>query len=238
MLTCCPPTGPPCRRLSNFHPPPRLPPPCGGGPSPQRASGPRQQDIVVVMAGTETDPRRHALSEQSAAYHEAGHAVAAAVQHRRFQAVRLTDTGAGGLDFKTLVLVGRDQHPRGPLIFREVRICLAGFVAGRQPGCGDNGWHDQFPLTQMALFDRCGEDWRNAWTLARLAVTGGAMGAATAEDRDVVWRCLEDQQQITIQLLKNNWPSVQAIACCLDQERQLSWARVRQVMKSIVPRCV
>jgi hypothetical protein len=161
--------------------------------------------------------RRATRQLERTAYHEAGHAVAAWVQHRRFTRVTIVPQGdvLGSCRFARLPTFHPDSDTDQKTqwwIEREILHLLAGIAAeahlsGRRP----QGWSDQ-------------KDVRQAFQLALYQAGGDVKGAAAYLD----W-CWYPASGLVAHPL--NWAAIKALAATLLAHRTLGERRARQVIQ-------
>ena len=164
------------------------------------------------------------MTRRQRALHEAGHAVAFILEHRRFVKVWLTEFG-GGVEYRLL-----PANTRRWCLLRDIRIGLAGFLStslhGRDWSLGDR----ICSVAEMSISadSRASGDYRSCLALARRALgirlqpgkSPGELGA------DAVDRCLEEQKLAALRLLRDHCGIVKTVAARLEEKGELSRAEV------------
>jgi hypothetical protein len=171
-----------------------------------------------METATMSRTRRAARPLEHTAYHEAGHAVAAWVQHRRFTRVTIVPKAEvlGSCSLARLPTFHPDldiDRRTEQWTEREILLSLAGIAAeahliGRRP----RGWFDQ-------------NDVRQAFRLALYQAGGDVKGAAAYLD----W-CWYPARGLVAHPL--NWAAIEALAAALLAHRTLGERRARQVIRA------
>jgi len=157
------------------------------------------------------------------AYHEAGHAVAAYLHHRRFSYVTIAPQGDSlghmrhGHNYFSGFEPGIDSSPRTATRAQdEARICLAGAIAV--------GIH-------------LGKNSKRAW-----AGTEGDISAAVRMVSSISGSTEEEEAHLNLLSVQTrgmlslpwNWAGVEALASTLLEHKRLGYVRARQIIKDAI----